>query len=51
MPGTPVGVGLDRPAAAKTGAMSRDVLSPTPPVECLSIVKVWRGAASKVSPE
>ena len=39
------------PAAASTGAMSSEVLSPTPPVECLSTVKVWSGAASKVSPE
>ena len=31
--------------------MRREVLSPTPPVECLSMVKVWRGVASKVSPE
>ena len=50
-PGMPAGVGDARPAAARMGAMSSEVLSPTPPVECLSIVKVWSGVASKVSPE
>ena len=31
-----VRIGVDRPAAAATGARIRDVLSPTPPVLCLS---------------
>lgn len=51
MPGIPLALGEVRPAAARMGAMRREVLSPTPPVECLSMVKLWRGAASKVSPE
>ena len=44
-------LGRGRPAAAMMGAISRDVLSPTPPVECLSTVKEWSGAGSKTSPE
>ena len=31
--------------------MSREVLSPTPPVECLAMVYVPSGLASKTSPE
>ena len=38
-------------AAATMGAMSREVLSPTPPVECLSTVKALREVVSSVSPE
>ena len=37
------GRGWARPAAARMGAMRSEVLSPTPPVECLSTVKVLRG--------
>ncbi len=51
MPGIPAGVGWARPAAARMGAMRSEVLSPTPPVECLSIVNVRRGEALKTSPE
>ncbi len=51
MPGMPADVGEARPEAARMGAMRREVLSPTPPVECLSMVKVWSGVASNVSPE
>src|ERR1700733_10276107 len=34
----PLSMGTRRPAAAAMGAMRKDVLSPTPPVECLSTV-------------
>ena len=33
------------------GAISSEVLSPTPPVECLSTVKEWSDEVSSVSPE
>ena len=49
--GVPADVRLAMPAAARMGAMRREVLSPTPPVECLSTVNVCSGAASKTSPE
>ena len=39
------------PAAATMGAISSEVLSPTPPVECLSTAKEWSDEVSSVSPE
>jgi hypothetical protein len=40
-----------QPAAASSGATTRVVVSPTPPVECLSIVGPRRSDRSTVSPE
>ena len=39
------------PAAATMGQRTRLVLSPTPPVECLSAFTPWMGLRSRVSPE
>ena len=46
-------MGEPRPAAARMGAMRREVLSPTPPVECLSTRMALGGRErrSRVTPE
>ncbi len=46
----PLIIGLYKAAAAAIGATISEVLSPTPPVECLSTVRP-RSRASKVAPE
>ena len=44
-------IGTQTPAAAASGAISRDVLSPTPPVECLSAFGLGISEKSRISPE
>ena len=44
-------IGTSTPAAATTGAITSDVLSPTPPVECLSTRGRPRSEKSTISPE
>ena len=40
-----------QPAAATMGTTASEVLSPTPPVECLSTLMPGMGERSQVSPE
>ena len=47
----PLIMGMASPAAATIGATMNEVLSPTPPVECLSTANLPSGDGSKVSPE
>ncbi len=47
----PLIMGTMRPPAAATGARTRDVLSPTPPVECLSTLRFGMSEKSRTSPE
>src|SRR5690242_19928332 len=47
----PATMGTRRPAAAAIGATRRDVLSPTPPVECLSAVRLLGRRMSSLAPE
>ena len=44
-------MGTDRPAAAAIGARMSDVLSPTPPVLCLSIFGPGISLRSTTTPE
>ena len=47
----PLIIGTAIPAAATKGASTRDVLSPTPPVECLSTFFCGNDERSSTSPE
>src|SRR5690348_13250155 len=47
----PLIIGTSRPPAATIGAIISDVLSPTPPVECLSVLAVGRSEKSSTWPE
>ena len=47
----PLIMGTTPPPAATRGASTREVLSPTPPVECLSTFAAGNSDRSSVSPE
>ena len=47
----PLIMGTFRPPAATMGAMTSEVLSPTPPVECLSTFRPARSEKSSTRPE
>jgi hypothetical protein len=44
-------IGTATPQAATRGARGIEILSPTPPVECLSILGAGRSEKSSVSPD
>ena len=47
----PETIGTITPQAATSGARIREILSPTPPVECLSAEGRWRSLQSNERPE
>ena len=47
----PESCGTATPNDATSGASGRVILSPTPPVECLSVVRFFSPEKSSVSPE
>ena len=47
----PTSIGAPTPQAATSGARQIEILSPTPPVECLSTLRPGTSASDRRSPE